>query len=417
MIPEGLEAIVTLTYAWASTNMASNNAIIRTLPAVETLGSVTVICSDKTGTLTQNKMSLAAYITSSANYKFNMDSSERSPSNFVRDDSFLAERAKLYEQKFDYAEAGKDQFSSNCHLGIDISGHSSGGVEGVSKDETAVSPDSEVTCSLPRCAIERTSPNISFVRDILSVGVLCSKCILGVDGGREGQIGSPTELAILRAAYFSGCNIEDMKNRYPIVAEVPFSSEYKFMATIHDEGDSHNYVVFVKGAPDSIIDMCVSQVKDGDLSEIEPCNYSYWKEKVSILSSHGIRVLALCRALISKSSISPGDQLDSDFISARAEGRWLTIVGLCAIMDPPRPECVQAVREAKGAGVRIAMITGDHKVCIFNGSPHSVLFSQYFELSHFLVKYIKLKGYCHCSWENVRIDRRAIFFCHNRART
>ena len=238
-------------------------------------------------------------------------------------------------------------------------------MEGVSKNNIAVRPENEVTNELSGCATERYSPTITFVRDNLSVGVLCSKCILGVDGGREEQIGSPTELAILRAAYFSGCNIEDMKNQYPIVAEVPFSSEQKFMATIHDEGDMHNYVIFVKGAPDSMINLCASQVKDGVLSEIEPCNYSYWKEKVSILSSHGLRVLVLCRALISKSCISPGDQLDLEFINGRIEGPWLTLVGLCAIMDPPRPECVRAVREVKGAGVRIAMITGDHKGCIF----------------------------------------------------
>eukprot|EP01083_Nonionella_stella_P286030 973499_1 len=340
--------------------MASNNAIIRTLPAVETLGSVTVICSDKTGTLTQNRMSLAAYITSNAHYRFNMDSHERSPSNFIRDDSFLAQRANLCEQKFDYPEAKKNKFISDCQLGIDIIGDSSEGMEGVSEEKKIVRQENEVKSDLLGCGAEIYSPNISFVRDILSVGVLCSKCILGVGGGREEQIGSPTELAILRAAYFSGCNIEEMKNRYPIVAEVPFSSEYKFMATIHDEGDSH-YVVFVKGAPDSMINLCASQVKDGVLSEIEPCDYSYWKEKVATLSSHGLRVLALCRAPISKSCISPGDQLDPDFISGRVEGPWLTFVGLCAIMDPPRPECVRAVREAKGAGVRIAMITGDHK--------------------------------------------------------
>jgi magnesium-transporting ATPase (P-type) len=213
------------------------------------------------------------------------------------------------------------------------------------------------------------TPSQSFVRNALAGGVLCSKCTLGKDGGREGEIGNPTELSILRASYFADIDVGGMKNGAPIVSEVPFSSEYKFMATVHEpspendgNGYSGKYVAHVKGAPDRMIKLCKYQAKAGMLGEEnqEPINMSYWTEQIAILSSHGLRVLALCRGALDKSEVSSGDQLGPEFVNGRGEP-WLTIVGLCAIMDPPRPECVDAITIAHKAGVRVAMITGDHK--------------------------------------------------------
>ena len=93
---------------------------------------------------------------------------------------------------------------------------------------------------------------------------------------------------------------------------------------------------------------------------MEPIDQHFWAEKIAVLSSHGLRVLALCRGAVNKSEIVEGEALKPAFVSGRAEP-WLTIVGLCAIMDPPRPECVDAIAVAHKAGVRVAMITGDHK--------------------------------------------------------
>ena len=78
------------------------------------------------------------------------------------------------------------------------------------------------------------SPEAAYLRRILGGGILCSKCILGEEGGRKGEIGNPTELSILRAAYFGDVNVSAIKDSSPVIAEVPFSSEYKFMATVHE---------------------------------------------------------------------------------------------------------------------------------------------------------------------------------------
>ncbi len=361
MVPEGLEAMITLVYSWATMNMASKNAIVRALPAVETLGSVTVICSDKTGTLTQNLMSLTAFVTSNSHYKFDVNATNRAPSNFVREDAYLSQRAEnktgksassVISDAKEMGEPRKGQLESSNHYSIDTSLHPTEDDEDQPK---AVVPSADAPFA------EGSSPDTAFVKDALACGVLCSKCKLGKNGTREGELGNPTEISILRAAYFSGLDIETMKSDAAFVAEVPFSSEYKFMATIHDTKDADNYTVFVKGAPDRMVKLCTHQAKGGVTSDLEPCDINYWIEKIAVLSSHGLRVLALCQGNVPKSTVAHGDNLGPEFVNGREEGKWLTIVGLCAIMDPPRPECVQAIAEAKSAGVRVAMITGDHK--------------------------------------------------------
>lgn len=328
MIPEGLEAIITMTYSYAVTNMARKNAIIRALPAVETLGSVTVICSDKTGTLTKNEMSVVAFVTDEGRFKVDVNSSARGGHNFKRDDKYLSQRADA-EPKTD---------------------------EGPTKDTSG------------DFVAEGKSPSEAYVKSALACGVLCSKCVLGKNGTREGEIGNPTEISILRAAYFGNVDVVGMKEKSSIVAEVPFNSAYKFMSTVHEtipsiDGPGYDdyYVAYVKGAPDRMVPLCKNQASFGRIGEafLKPINTEWWLETIETLSSHGLRVLALCRAYVPKSEVEPG-QLGPEFVNGRSEP-WLTLVGLCAIQDPPRPECIDAIKEAHRAGVRVAMITGDHK--------------------------------------------------------
>mmetsp|Transcript_19665 Transcript_19665/g.37235 ORF Transcript_19665/g.37235 Transcript_19665/m.37235 type:complete len:1069 (-) Transcript_19665:123-3329(-) len=382
MIPEGLEAIVTMTYAWAVSNMAKNNAIIRALPAVETLGSVTVICSDKTGTLTKNEMTLTAFVTSNIRYRFNVDASERTVENFKVNNSFLATRAdhSKYLKSSEIIKGGasaargksrRGRKGQSFPFGISSSMHAS------NEDEVAKTAAAEPAAAAaePTKAAETSdaeggaSPDAAYLRRALGGGILCSKCSLGENGGRSGEIGNPTELAILRAAYFGSVDVDGVKSSAPLIAEVPFSSEYKFMATVHEpvlENDTEDLmdklIVHVKGAPDRMIPLCKYQAKGGSFAQadLEPCEKDYWIEQIAVLSSHGLRVLALTRGSLERGAVKKGEQLGPEFVQERGEP-WLTIVGLCAIMDPPRPECVEAITIAHTAGVRVAMITGDHK--------------------------------------------------------
>merc|ERR1719162_2336535 len=346
MVPEGLEAIVTVTYAWSVSKMATQNAIVRALPAVETLGSVTVICSDKTGTLTTNVMSLTAFVTSNAHFKNNVHASERTNTNFVRDDTYFGEKADIAKQIAD-KEAARNGAE----------------VEGV-KDTVSTTMQVDTSDTTP--VGQGGSPDQSFFRQALVGGVLCSKCTLGKDGGREGEIGNPTELSILRATYWTGVDVNEVKDACPIIAEVPFSSEYKFMATVHDSkpendgpGLEDKLIIHVKGAPDRMVKLCNTQAVAGQLGKTEPIDAEFWQEQIAVLSSHGLRVLALLRGTLDKGTVSPGDALKPEFVSGKDP--WLTIVGLCAIIDPPRAECVVAIEEAHHASIRVTMITGDHK--------------------------------------------------------
>ncbi|MCR9255282.1 MAG: cation-transporting P-type ATPase [Alphaproteobacteria bacterium] len=280
-IPEGLPAILTVTLAIGVQTMARRNAIVRRLPAIEALGSVSVICSDKTGTLTKNEMTVAEIVT--AENRFALTGTGYAPGGAVL----------------------------------------MGGEEIDPKGQTHL-------VTLARSAI------------------LCSEAVLAGEGDDRHVIGDAMEGALLVMAGKIGLDPTGERRACPQTDAIPFDARHRFMATLHHDHEGHA-AVYVKGAPERLIAMCVDQQRADD-SRV-PLDPAHWEAEAERLAGGGHRVLAIAVKRI------PAGVQDLTFDEAE-DG--LTLVGLVGLMDPPRDEAIEAVAECQAAGIRIKMITGDH---------------------------------------------------------
>ena len=281
-IPTGLPAVVTALLSIGTREIARRNAIIKRLPAVETLGSTSVICSDKTGTLTLNKMTARELVI-----------------------------------------PGQNRYSISGE-GYSIVGevkHSGGA-------------------------------NIDLTAYLLPM-ILCADAVL--DG--DSLIGDPTEGALIVLGAKGGLDIDQTRAAYPRVAEVPFDSEYKFMATFHHmKGRDGAPVVrcFVKGAPDVLISRAGSYLSpEGAMVPITEDNRSLAIEANDRMAAAGERVMVVAQRDFDPATFDPGGNL-IDLV------RDLTLLAMAGIVDPPRPEAKAAIAECREAGIRVRMITGDH---------------------------------------------------------
>jgi Ca2+-transporting ATPase len=277
-IPEGLPAVVTVTLALGMQRMAKRNAIVKKLAAVETLGCTTVICTDKTGTLTLNQMTARQF--------------------FCRDQRFL------------------------------VSG------EGYSDAGQITTADGQATNDLA---------------DALAAAALCTDARL-----HEGQlIGDPTEGALLALAAKAGLDSETLAERTPRIAEIPFDSAHKFMATFHRDGDVVR--LWLKGAPDVLLARaCRYLAADGETA-LDATSRARLTSENHAMAGQAMRVLALAGRDIPADEFDPAGDL-------HVWAKDLTIFGLAGIIDPPRPEAKQAIRICREAGITVKMITGDHRL-------------------------------------------------------
>ncbi|MDQ2694284.1 MAG: HAD-IC family P-type ATPase, partial [Pseudomonadota bacterium] len=278
-IPEGLPAIVTITLAIGVQRMARRRAIIRRLPAVETLGAVTVICSDKTGTLTRNEMTVKTAVTARAVYQVTGGG---------------------YDPRGD----------------IRLDGRPVAGAGGL--------------------------------LELGRAGLLCNDAGLEVnpDGGLRVH-GDPMEVALVVLACKAGFDPELTRREFPRDDAIPFESGHRFMATLHHDHAGHRFVC-LKGAPEQVLAMCSRQRREGD---DEPLDAAGWQARIDAIAGQGQRVLAVAFKAL------PADQRELRFDHVQG---GLTLLGLVGIIDPPRPEAVEAVAACRCAGIRVKMITGDH---------------------------------------------------------
>jgi magnesium-transporting ATPase (P-type) len=281
-IPEGLPTLITVTLAIGVQRMAQRHAIIRRLPAVETLGSVSRICSDKTGTLTLMEMMVVSAVTAESAFQVTGDG---------------------------YAPTGE-----------------------IKKDGAAAGNEPVLTLMGRVC-------------------MLCNDAELFQKDGAWKVEGDPTEGALYPFAIKLGMERQAEQAAFPRIDAIPFESEHKFMATLHKPADGKQ-VLLVKGAPEVILEQCtLQQAAEG---RAVPLDRGHFTREADRLASQGERVLAL--AWLEDPKVQAGNLGPADLPST------LVLLGLIGLLDPPRKEAIEAVKECHGGGIRVTMITGDHKI-------------------------------------------------------
>lgn len=285
-IPEGLPIVVTITLAVGVKQMARRNAIIRQLPAVETLGGTTVIASDKTGTLTKNEMTVQEIFAAGRRYNVS---------------------GVGFEPKGDV-------------------------VDPVSEEPVHLSENRV----LELC---------------LQGGILANESRLGFDEeqGHKPE-GDPTEVALIVGGIKAGLDPEVEEKQYPKIDEIPFESDLMYMATLHREAGRDGNIVFIKGAPERVLEMC-SHAADTDGEG--PLEYDRVMAEYRRMGLAGLRVLAVaCKRV-------PADTVN---LTKELIAQEVVFLGLQGMIDPPRSEASAAISKANKAGIRVIMVTGDHQI-------------------------------------------------------
>lgn len=262
-IPEALQSIVTIVLSLGTKKMAKQHAIIRKLPAVETLGSTSVICTDKTGTLTQNKMTIVDHYLANGQ----VDEFPNDPTDWDKDEQRLVE-----------------------------------------------------------------------------ISVLANDASISEDGTK---LGDPTEIALIDFSEKQNQSYRELRKKYPRENELPFDSDRKLMSTLHTIDQKK--MMLTKGGPDVVFERSTKVLLNDQIVPLTPEIKAQFQKQNEAFSERALRVLAFAYKIVSTTEITLADEEE------------LVLVGLMAMIDPPREEVFQAVADANSAGIQTIMITGDHK--------------------------------------------------------
>jgi Ca2+-transporting ATPase len=307
-IPTGMPAVITTLYSMGTRTLAEENAIVKRLPSVETLGSVSAICSDKTGTLTLNKMTAVEFTVPGQN-RFRVTGEGYGKTGDLQR-AALAAGQPWQKATTAYTTEGKLLSAGGTKVDME-----------------------EVMLPMALCADAR------------------------LDG--EALIGDPTEGALIVLAEKGGISVDQAREMFPRVAEVPFDSDYKFMATFHNMANAQGKPVvraFVKGAPDVLIARGgYYWLPGGDPVAINDENRQLALIENDRMAAAGERVMVVARRDFDPATFDPKSKL----IDLMQD---LTIMAMVGIVDPPRPEARDAIAKCHSAGIEVRMITGDHAV-------------------------------------------------------
>ena len=297
-IPEALPAVQTITLSNGMDTMAEQEALVKSLSAVETLGSTSIIASDKTGTLTENQMMVERLV--------------------------LADDFKYTVTGNGYRPEGKIKFDDQS---LDLS------IEDPDRVSEAADDEGQEK-----------------VLDLIVAGFLSSDAVLEKESDEEEYsiTGDPTDGALTVLGHKVGLSPESLENKdYESLAEIPFDSEKKYMAAFYRYPDETSRII-IKGAPDVITELTLTQEEE----------QNYWEEKNEELAGEGMRVIALASYIVEDSQVEEAESNLEIFLQDHQED--FELLGLYGIMDPPRSDVAESVRLTQEAGIQLKMITGDH---------------------------------------------------------